>query len=633
MNSRSSIAALSVLLVLCWSGAAEANNKKRSSHRARAAIKRSTRANAPEAIRRDRSKATNPTPEELLREELESIWAGRVLRRGVTAIYVVDARTGQPLYAVRADDKLNPASNVKLLSTATVLDLLGPGWRYLTRVYGPAPDEAGVARGAVYLRGSADPTFSAPHLDGLARAVAASGVKKIDGDVVLSDDLLRDTLSSPRIQIKVQAGAPGKPPVVTVEPRTSYIQVHVAATTTRSRRARLSVATELVEAQAPGSVASSPADAAPGAPVATPAASSPAEAAAVSAAVAGASAAEAAAPDDGPRLLIRVTGAIRAGRTQSYRRSVRLRSTFTGYLLRSALRAAGVEVTGRVRLGEFDDYAATAAADGWLPVELARHRSRTMQDLVARVNKRSINWLADRLLMTAGAEAAGVDRPSMELGLSAMRGWLERSGIDPDSVVVDTGSGLSRKTQLTAKHIVNVLRSAAGFTSDLSPRSLLDPAIFLHSLAVGGVDGTLRGRFRAEALKGRVLGKTGTLRDSVALSGFVSGEGDDVLCFAIVTNGNTWRARGGVRREHELMVGAMQRYLQGRAARLARQAEEADAKAQADAARAALGAAPAAAEAAASKPAAGEELAVEGEPGDGDDGAAGHEHGEPAPAP
>ena len=63
-----------------------------------------------------------------------------------------------------------------------------------------------------------------------------------------------------------------------------------------------------------------------------------------------------------------------------------------------------------------------------------------------------------------------------------------------------------------------------------------------------------------------MVAKTGTLRDSVALSGFVSND-DDVLCFAIVTNGNSWNARGRVRREHEQMVTAMKRYLVARADR------------------------------------------------------------------
>ena len=73
-----------------------------------------------------------------LTEDIKKVWAGRVLRRGVTAVYVVDAATGLEVYSVHADDKLNPASNVKLISTATVLENLGPTWRYTTRLFGAA---------------------------------------------------------------------------------------------------------------------------------------------------------------------------------------------------------------------------------------------------------------------------------------------------------------------------------------------------------------------------------------------------------------------------------------------------------------------------------------------------------------
>ncbi len=220
-----------------------------------------------------------------------------------------------------------------------------------------------------------------------------------------------------------------------------------------------------------------------------------------------------------------------------------------------------------MRLAEFDAYTGEAAAAGWLPVELSRHRSKSVEELVARVNKRSTNWLADRLLMTAGAEFDGGGLPSMKKGVEAMHRWLEKSGVKVADIVLDTGSGLSHKTQITARHLVTVLRAAAGFTSRVAqPKSLLDPSIYLRSLAVGGVDGTLRGRFRSEGMRGRVVAKTGTLRDSVALSGFVTRD-EDVLCFAIVTNGNNWNARGRVRREHDQMVLAMQRYLEARAER------------------------------------------------------------------
>lgn len=563
-----SLLVLALAVAIAWPAAAAEAGRGRPSRRARAVKAGARRVVTP--VRRARSASSAPGPDTHLREALDAIWASRILRRGVTAVYVVDARTGEDIYAVHADDKINPASNVKLVSTATVLDMLGPSWRYTTRLFGPALDRAGVAHGHVYLRGAADPTFATVHIEDLARAAAASGLKRVDGDVILSDHVLRDTLSSPRIAITVTAGAANKPPTVTFEPNIPYIQVHVDAKTITRKRARLAVDSQLLPTAGEAAAAAATAPPAPGAPAA--AATPVAPAAAASDAY------------DGARLLIRVTGTIKKGKSYTYHRSVRLRSTFTGYLLRAALRTAGIEVTGRVRLADFDAYTAEAAAAGWLPVELARHRSKSIEELVARVNKRSTNWLADRLLMTAGAEADGGGLPSMKKGVEAMHRWLEKSGVKPEDVVLDTGSGLSHKTQITARHLVTVLRAAAGFTSKVTQaKSLLDPGIYLRSLAVGGVDGTLRGRFRSDSMRGRVVAKTGTLRDSVALSGFVTND-EDVICFAIVTNGNRWNARGRIRREHDLMVLAMQRYLEARAER---RAAIAAAEARREAARAA----------------------------------------------
>jgi D-alanyl-D-alanine carboxypeptidase/D-alanyl-D-alanine-endopeptidase (penicillin-binding protein 4) len=504
----------------------------RQDRRARSPVKAGARR---QAMRRPAPRPARPvatTPEGRLRQDLEAIWAGRILRRGVTAVYVVDARTGKDIYAVHPDDKLNPASNVKLVSTATVLDLVGPKWRYLTRLFGPAPDAAGVVRGDVYLRGNSDPTLSRASLEELARTAARAGVKKIEGNVLLSDDALRETVAPPRIGIRVRAASRiGAAPTVTIDPPDSFVQVHVTATTTASRRARLVITAEPLPVSPPA-----PGQAAP------------------------------AGSWDGPRVLVRVGGTIRKGRSGSYVRSLGMRSTFTGYALRQFLRGAGVEVTGGVRLADFDGYTREALAAGYLPIELARHRSQSMQELVSRVNKRSLNGLADRLLMTAGSELSGGGPPSMDTGLEAMYAWLERTGLDRRHIVLDTGSGLSHRTQITARNLVRVLRTAAGYTGEISRHGLLEPATFLASLAVGGIDGTLRGRFRGDSLRGRVVGKTGTLRDSIALSGFLSDDGGPALCFSIVTNGNQWGARYRIRREHDLMVAAMHRYLEARSA-------------------------------------------------------------------
>jgi D-alanyl-D-alanine carboxypeptidase/D-alanyl-D-alanine-endopeptidase (penicillin-binding protein 4) len=549
MTVRRLAAPLIVVVVLSWLPDVARAGERSGSRSARNPV-RTTRASTRDSLRRTttrHSSAETSTPEARLRDELHAIWAGRILRRGVTAVHVVDARTGEDLYSIHPDDKLNPASNVKLLSTATVLDLMGPSWRYVTRLFGPAPDAKGVARGSVYLHGDADPTLGRGALEELAKDVARDGVKRIEGDLLLSDDVLRDTVADQSISIRVRAGAQaGAPAVVSLDPGDSFVQVHVTATTTSSKRARLEISAESTSAPEGAGARASGAQAS-------------------------------------PAFLVKVGGTIREGRSGTYWRSLGLRSTFTGHAMRQALRAAGVEVTGNVRLVDFEAYNKEALAAGFLPIELGRHGSQSLKDLVARVNKRSLNWLADRLLMTAGAEAVGGGPPSMEHGLEAMYRWLEGSGLDRTQIVVDTASGLSHRTKITTRQLVRVLRAAAGYRDKPEANgakgdkgdkrdgheeehSLLDPAIYLASLAVGGVDGTLRGRFHSDALRGRVLGKTGTLNNSIALSGFVSDDSGHSLCFSIVTNGNRYDARGKVRREHEAMVAAMRRYLDDRAA-------------------------------------------------------------------
>src|SRR5207244_1171517 len=124
-----------------------------------------------------------------------------------------------------------------------------------------------------------------------------------------------------------------------------------------------------------------------------------------------------------------------------------------------------------------------------------------LAEIVAHVNKWSINWLADRVIMTAAALTKH-QPPSMELALEAMYGWLGRHAhVDKADAILDTGSGLSYKTRITPRELVSVVRSAAGFTSDADP--FLGHA-WIDSLSVAGTDGTLSRRFRTADVRGRL---------------------------------------------------------------------------------------------------------------------------------
>src|SRR4029079_13543126 len=87
------------------------------------------------------------------------------------------------------------------------------------------------------------------------------------------------------------------------------------------------------------------------------------------------------------------------------------------YALRAALLAHHVAIGSDFGVAELEDFVAGQVAAGSLPAELGRHESSRLAGIIARVNKWSINWLADRVIMTA---AALVKRqpPSMEVAVA-----------------------------------------------------------------------------------------------------------------------------------------------------------------------------------------------------------------------
>jgi D-alanyl-D-alanine carboxypeptidase/D-alanyl-D-alanine-endopeptidase (penicillin-binding protein 4) len=460
------------------------------------------------------------TAEEDTARQIEKLLRGP-LRYGVTGLFVADARTGEALFAVNAEDPLNPASNVKMISTATALELLGSDFRYPTRLLGATPS-AGVVHGDVYLLGSYDPTLTVADLDDIAAGVAARGITQIDGAIAVGPDPTRDGVYRASLPITIRAGEPGAPAIATPPADMDLVAVKMLATTAKTAgHPRLTYQVD---------------DAHDG--------------------------------TGRPGVVVTIGGTIGKGGATTFTLANRGRTAIAAYALRSALRAHGIAVAGDFKTAELDAFTGDAIAGGSLPIELGRHDSRRLAEIIARVNKLSINWLADRVIMTA---AALVNRrpPSMELALAAMYDWLVRHPrIAKDDLVVDTGSGLSYHTRITTHELVSILRSAAGFAPDG------DAALahaWLDSLSIGGTDGTLSGRFRAGDVRGRLRGKTGTLSTVIALSGVLDVDPERPLAFSLVTNGDTPLSARYIRRAHEQVVGLLCRYL-----KLTRKANPAD---------------------------------------------------------
>jgi D-alanyl-D-alanine carboxypeptidase/D-alanyl-D-alanine-endopeptidase (penicillin-binding protein 4) len=143
---------------------------------------------------------------------------------------------------------------------------------------------------------------------------------------------------------------------------------------------------------------------------------------------------------------------------------------------------------------------------------LAFVESAPLGVLVHALGKDSDNFFAETILKALGAATKAAPGTSKD-GAEAVLAWMKDTGALEPGVTITNGSGLFDANRVTATSLAVALRQAF-----LSPR--IGPE-FVSNLAVGGIDGTLRARFKKDAVRRVVRAKTGTLDRVVALSGYV----------------------------------------------------------------------------------------------------------------
>jgi len=189
-----------------------------------------------------------------------------------------------------------------------------------------------------------------------------------------------------------------------------------------------------------------------------------------------------------------------------------------GYALRHVLKQAGITVRGEPALGGEKRRAL-----------LVSHRSASVGELISALGKDSDNFYAEMLFKAMAAKTKG--RPATaEQAAEVVQAALSALGAYEAGVVMKNGSGLFDADRLTAASTTALLRVMA--------RDPVSGPEYLAQLSVGGVDGTLRHRFREWAETHAVRAKTGTLDAVAALSGYVAGPpGRGAVAFAVMVNG------------------------------------------------------------------------------------------------
>ncbi|HEY6100054.1 MAG TPA: D-alanyl-D-alanine carboxypeptidase/D-alanyl-D-alanine-endopeptidase [Anaeromyxobacter sp.] len=431
-----------------------------------------------------------PAPPRELENALRAIVDAGPLAAARTGVLVEDVETGQVLYAKDADALLNPASNVKLVTTAAALARLGADYRFDTEFYVDAGSRGASVLRTLYVRGTGDPTLVTERLWAMAGDLAHLGIRRI-GDLVVDESFFDGERSGPgfdqesgdrsylapsgaaslnwnSVAVYVAPGdRPGQKGRVEVEPASEYFEIENRTATVKGSGRRRVVVSSM--------------------------------------------------PRNGRQRIV-VEGRVAAGsRMQVVWRKIDEPALYLGQTLRRLLDLRGVTVTGRVKVG--------AVPQGARLVHVAE--SESLAEIVRRLNKTSNNFVAEQLLKTLGAEAKGTPG-SWAKGIAAAEEFLAELGVPRGAYVMKNGSGLNDTNRFSARQIVTLLRA-------MWARFPLQ-AEYLASLPVAGRDGTIRFRMEGSEAEGRLRAKTGTLEHVTSLSGYVQSAGGRTLAFAVFVN-------------------------------------------------------------------------------------------------
>jgi PBP4 family serine-type D-alanyl-D-alanine carboxypeptidase len=408
------------------------------------------------------------------------------LSNGRLGVVVKSLTTDELIFQYNPDKLFVPASNVKVLTSVTALSILKPDYRFKTEFYSGGDVTKGVIHGGLYIKGYGDPTLSTQYLETIAEEFKSLGVKEIKGGIIV-DDSYFDNVRYGKGWKEKWKGDVFSPPIsaLSLNYNTFDIKVYpskigrIPTAVLEPKGTNANIINKAITTKKGGKLTAVWLEAGK---------------------------------------TIKLDGRI-SHRTPSYTLEISTRNPtlYAGSAFRRILEDAGIRVEGYVTVGVVPDWAGV----------LYTHFSDPLYLIIAEFNKNSVNIIGENIIKTLGATIIG-EPGTWEKGTQVVSNFLHEIGVK-DSFEIFDGSGLSLLNRVSPNAITDVLEYAYN--------NQVISLKFLNSLSIGGVDGTLKKRFRRSEVEGRVMAKTGHLSNVNALSGYLFTKSGDVLVFSILANG------------------------------------------------------------------------------------------------
>jgi D-alanyl-D-alanine carboxypeptidase/D-alanyl-D-alanine-endopeptidase (penicillin-binding protein 4) len=395
-------------------------------------------------------------------------------------LFIQGVDDDSPLVAFHADRFLNPASVIKLVTTAAALDLLGQGYRWSTEVLYTGTIQGQTLKGDLYFRGNGDPYLTPERFWRLLNRVYISGIHRINGDVLIDNSYFEPG--------RVDYAAFDQQPYRTYNVGPNAVLVGFQATEFHF---------DIDTAGTDPAVKITPFP-------------------------------------ESPRLRIINRVKLVNGRCNAWQKRLSLETrnnagmlevVFTGDYARACKQR-----TLYRRVSEAQDHyqhfflplwsqlggsVDGKIAQGIVPADarsVLEEPSISLAEALRLINKFSNNVMTRQVLLSMGAQQSGPPGTA-DKGLAAVKAWLVEHGLDHPDLQLDNGAGLSRDARISAgllgKLLLHVYKQA------YMPE-------FIAALPVSGYDGTMAHRFNDTPLVGRAHIKTGLLDFVQSMAGYVT---------------------------------------------------------------------------------------------------------------
>jgi D-alanyl-D-alanine carboxypeptidase/D-alanyl-D-alanine-endopeptidase (penicillin-binding protein 4) len=416
-----------------------------------------------------------------------------LMRNANISILVKDIHTGVGLYKSNESKSTIPASTMKLVTTASALEMLGPDFRFETRIEidGKIGTDSTLL-GNIYIKGGGDPTLGSEYtgnpdfLNIWTTEIKKAGIKTIAGCVLADESIYNTEAVNPKwtwedmgnyyaagvyglsykdnaYRLILKSGVAGtKPEILRTDPEIKGLKFE---------NNLLSTNISYDSAYLYGI----------------------------------------------PRTNFRIIrGAIPANKDEFVIKGDNpdpgslLISDFQGILIKSGIKVNMLnlpESTRRI---------------------IYTHYSPPLSEIISEINVRSNNHYAEHVFRYLSVKFTG--RDSFSGAISAIKDFWKQRDLPTDQLFMVDGSGLSPSNAVSAQFLVNLLEY-------MNKKSAYSD-VFMKSLPVSGINGTLTSFLKNSKLKGKVMAKSGTIARVKCYAGYVDLNNKKRVFAVMVNNAN-----------------------------------------------------------------------------------------------